>query len=178
MKKLTAVVILVLVLFAAVSCGKKETAQSGTGTETQQAVNPMTMINDDSNFAKELGFKIDTSVVPVPGMARFIIDNRIAQMRFAIEKEGTEPIDVMFRATKDTSMKDTLSGLYGEATGPVTVELGGVTVTQKDIKEGERIHHQYDFEKDKILCTLVVTGELEPEETAELFAAFYQAVSK
>jgi len=180
MKKQFVIAAVCLLVLAASACGKKEASTEGTAAETEsvQATNPMEMVNDDTVFAKELGFGIDTSVIPVPGMARFIIDGKIAQLRFSVEKEGAEPVEVMFRATKKKELKDELSGLYGEASAPVEITVAGIPATQIDLKETDRVHHQYYFEKDGVYCVLVVTGELGQEEFETLFSSFYNALTK
>lgn len=178
MKKMLLIGSVVFMIFAVASCGKKaeETVEVPTGKTEETSA--MELVSADEDFSSELGFHIDTSAIPVHGMARFIVDGKVAQMRFAIEKENSAPVDVMFRATAEEDRKESLFDTKGETSEPVSLTLAGIPVVKTEIREEEITHCQYFFEKDGIYCCFYVTGELETEELEALTAAFYNAVSK
>jgi len=181
MKKYLLAAIILILAMALSACAKKTEEESAEEAlvetaETEETVDPMVMIMDDSEYAAQLGIAVDTTKIPVEGMGRYIVDGEIVYFCFGVQEGENAPVSVLLRATKNAELKDTLSGISGAETPLESIQAGGVTVERKDVENEGLVFHQYAFEKDGIYYCMIVQGEISEELFQSLLTSFMEAV--
>jgi len=177
MKKYMTILFALLLAVSLTACAEKTAAENETIAEnTENEENTMVMITDDTEFGEKLGMTVDTSKVPVMGMARYIVDGEIAYFCFGMEETGKAPVSVLLRATANKELKDSLSEFDGEDIPSENAEICGLNVVRKDIAADDTVYHQYEFEKDGIYYCLAIVGDISDELFETLFASFLEAV--
>lgn len=172
-KKISLLLCALTMLFMLVACEKKE-PQTGMP-------NPMVKIDDDSEFEKQLGIKIDTSAITTEEKTMFIIAQTTADIRFSKENVEGEPVECTLRATKDEGVKENpvqlLAGMYHDFDEPVTIDYTEFSVTNYNANSEESGNIDvYTWDKDGLYCSLSIEGTMSQMQIAEVMDSVMSAL--
>ena len=106
------------------SVSKADEAKDAS-SDSENMGNPIVEVADANAFESELGMKIDVSMLPA--IERFaIIGGKMAEMDFGLTSVDGDPINCVFRATKDVEMSDMMHGIYDtDLVDGSTIEYSG-----------------------------------------------------
>ena len=171
-KKISLLFCALTMLFMLVACEKEP--QVGMP-------NPMVKIDDDSEFEKQLGIKIDTSAITTEEKTMFIIAQTTADIRFSKENVEGESVECTLRATKDEGVKENpvqlLAGMYHDFDEPVTIDYTEFSVTNYNANSEESGNIDvYTWDKDGLYCSLSIEGTMSQMQIAEIMDSVMSAL--
>ena len=188
MKKLTAIIIAAIMIFALVACtGNQGNAETGkaTGGETESATVPATEsaepvesdeatetasdtgIDGVPNPIEEVGSAEDFEAIGItnlhtPDSAEnvkySIIDDKVAQIDFAYYG-----VEYCLRAAKT---EDDISGLYGDTVSEKELSGGG---TLTEIADGEKTYFKVEWKRNGVSFSLANVEGSSEDQLRELF---------
>jgi len=182
MKKILALMLAGIMVLSMAACAKTQNPITEEITETQEGeaqkntglANPMVEITDSAEFEKQLGIRIDTSMLSdVTGM--FIISGDLADVRMEKLNVNAEPVLYTLRATKDADQKDGFQGIQGELKEIAAIdrELGsGKTITILEREAADNADGQpvtvCTWDLDGTYYSLVIEGMYSQMQFAEV----------
>lgn len=116
--------------------------------------NPMVDVLNDSDFSDKLGIPIDTSFFTGDNLKRFIIGDKLADVRFDVVNVNAETVECMLRATKDDEDNknpyELIAGVYAsdfsdEVTLSYTSDEGDIDMISVDSQSENCYITRWDF---------------------------------
>ena len=169
--------------------GADETSEAADQIDTieeEQMVgmaNPMVEVSEDRDFADKLGINIDTSYIVEGDIKRFIIGDKLADVRFDIVNVNGETVECVLRATKDDELTknpyESIAGVYAsDFTDEVTTEYpsdeGTVLMTTVYSDDENCSIERWDFDGTHFVFT--VFGSASQMQLAALYDQLMLAV--
>lgn len=108
--------------------------------------NPMAEINDDGEFASQLGISIDTTFLPEENRQKFIIGKTLADIRFEVTNVDGEIVKCQLRATKDM---ESAKNPYELIAGVYATDYSDETVIDYGADEGNISIKSVESQTDK-----------------------------
>lgn len=188
MKKVLSLILAVLMAASLAACGTAaeetkapETTAAATTAATEAEttaalVNPMEEVKDSEEFVKKLGIQLNLSLLNSE-LKMFIIDGKIAEVRFDYDNIRENRVECTLRATKDEEAAKNLSGIYDSSLSEVSsFDLSGkngpYTVTLTSNEAGDI--NIYTWKNGEVWYSFSLVGKTTGMELAEIL---YQVIA-
>lgn len=192
MKKVLSLILAVLMTASLAACGTAaeetkapETTAAATTVATTAAteaettaalVNPTEEVKDSEEFVKKLGIQLNLSLLNSE-LKMFIIDGKIAEVRFNYDNIRENRVECTLRATRDEEAAKNLSGIYDSSLSEVSsFDLSGkngpYTVTLTSNEAGDI--NIYTWKNGDVWYSFSLVGKTTGMELAEIL---YQVIT-